>query len=80
MTAQVCPRCQKRGLTWSLDEEQSPLTAWFCSYCRYTALEDESKERMCEHCGVRSASALQDESETYLYCFSCGQRGNASLQ
>jgi phage/plasmid primase-like uncharacterized protein len=78
MTAQLCPRCRQIGLTWSIDEEESPLTQWHCSLCEYVAWEDESKEQPCHMCGRQGSILIEDESGTYRYCFACGGVGEGA--
>src|SRR5437870_3169039 len=53
MAVQNCPGCGQLGMTWSIDEDQSPLTQWYCSLCGYTAEEDEKRESGCPKCGVK---------------------------
>ena len=74
MAAHACPQCHEQGFTWHIDEERPHLTLWVCSLCGYVASEDESREALCQHCGIRALSELQDSSGIYRYCFSCNRR------
>ena len=73
MTAQVCPTCCAQHMTWSLDEEVSPYTQWYCGACGYYAEEDEAKEADCSRCGAaRSMLLLKDNEAVRKWCSSCG--------
>ena len=68
MATQICPNCKKDSFTWSIDEEESPLTYWGCYECNYGAYEDESKERICSNCEKKTESRLKDEEKEYWWC------------
>ena len=71
---QYCPKCKKGRFIWTVDEEVSPLTVWFCGYCKYSADEDEKKETTCPACGIeRCYLHMKDEDRTYWYCCHCGR-------
>ena len=75
MSLQLCPSCGRRSMTWSIDEEVSPLTPWYCSFCRYSALEDESREPTGPTCGAEKSYLLRfDSTDSFLYCFTCQSR------
>jgi hypothetical protein len=71
MATQICPKCKEDSFTWSIDEEESPLTYWHCYNCLYGAYEDEKLECICENCGIKTKSRLKDESTEYWWCSSC---------
>ena len=71
MSTQICPNCQEDAFTWCLDEEVSPLTMWGCFKCRYIAYEDETLERECSVCGIKTESRLQDDVKTYWWFCRC---------
>lgn len=71
MSLQTCPNCNKQSFTWSIDEEESPLTYWGCYKCEYGAYEDESQERICSNCGKKTESRMKDEEKEYWWCSSC---------
>jgi hypothetical protein len=65
-------------MTWSIDEEVSPLTQWYCSLCHYSAQEDESRESICPACGSEKAYLLlSDPSGTFWFCLKCHSRSPA---
>jgi ribosomal protein S27AE len=79
MSAQPCPNCDRRGFTWAMDEEDSQLTRWSCSICRYVAFEDEAKQVVCPSCHAPGAMTLRDArvSEalpTFVFCVRCRSR------
>lgn len=62
-------------MTWSIDEEVSPLMQWYCSLCRYSAQEDESRESNCPACGdENSYLLLSDKTGTFWFCVKCQSR------
>ncbi|NIG56960.1 hypothetical protein [Chitinophaga sp. Cy-1792] len=71
MALQICPNCQQQDFTWSFDEENIPPTSWHCSNCGYTACEDESFERLCATCNIKSESRLADDKKIYWWCSTC---------
>jgi ssDNA-binding Zn-finger/Zn-ribbon topoisomerase 1 len=77
MSTQICPKCGSRGFTWHIDEAVSPLTQWFCSVCRYTAEEDESRLSTCPSCNVEKARLLlSDQEGVYCFCQQCQARSS----
>jgi ssDNA-binding Zn-finger/Zn-ribbon topoisomerase 1 len=79
MAVQLCPNCGQRGMTWSIDEEVSPRTQWYCSLCRYSAFEDESRESTCPACGCEKSSLLlSDATGTFWFCIRCQRRSSDS--
>ena len=74
MSLVTCPQCARNGFTWYTGEHALRLTNWACSYCGYSATEDESAEALCPSCSTRSFLQLTDLSGTYYYCHRCGQR------
>lgn len=75
MSVHLCPNCGRRGMTWSIDEEVSPLTQWYCSVCRYSAQEDESRESTCPACASeKSYLLLSDAIGTFQFCVKCQLR------
>ena len=75
MSSQICPRCDQKGFTWYIDEEDSPLTQWHCALCGYSAQEDESHISDCSSCGTANfRSLLTDPNGAYHYCFDCHTR------
>jgi len=71
LSEQACPKCMEQAFTWSIDEEVSPLTVWFCSLCKYKAFADESDERNCLKCKMKSESKLKDDNNEFWWCCSC---------
>ena len=71
MTLQICPKCKKKGFTWTVDEEISPLTIWDCVVCGYDAKEDESQETECPKCKQRTFSYMVDGNGPYWWCCNC---------
>jgi len=65
MATQICPSCQLDSFTWSIDEEESPLTKWGCYECGYIAFEDDSLERECSNCQKKIERKLEDTSKKY---------------
>jgi hypothetical protein len=81
MTTQICPKCKERGFTWSLDEEPSKDTIWYCSLCQYTALEDESLQLSdCPQCQAEKLIYLKDDGKTYFFGLSCGYLESAKTE
>jgi len=79
MSLQFCPKCDRRAMTWSVDEEASPLTQWHCSLCRYSAEEDESRESTCPSCGSeKSYLLLSDTAGVFWFYFKCQSRSPAA--
>lgn len=70
MATQICPNCREDDFTWCIDEGE-PLTRWSCGNCGYVAYEDETLERECSTCGVKTESRLQDDVKTYWWCCRC---------
>jgi hypothetical protein len=71
MATQICPNCKNDAFTWSINEDYSSLTYWFCFKCRYDAYEDESQERICTVCDKKTESRLQDKKQEYWWCSNC---------
>ena len=71
MTKQICPNCKKSSFNWSIDEEISEFTIWFCYKCEYKAFENESDERNCSKCKKKTESKLKDDKKEYWWCSSC---------
>jgi len=72
MSLQLCPQCHQKSITWSIDEERSPLTQWWCNQCHYLAMEDENKMSLCTHCGRDKASLfLTDSTGHHRWCPQC---------
>jgi hypothetical protein len=66
-------------MTWSIDEEVSPLTQWYCSLCSYYAQEDESHESTCPACGSENSYLLlSDSTGTLWFCLNCQSRLRAA--
>jgi hypothetical protein len=78
MSANFCPNCGERGFTWSIDEEVSRLTQWYCSICEYSASEDEAQASTCPTCGAGGANLLlSDTGGGYRFCIECRARTGA---
>lgn len=73
MALQICPNCRAEQFTWSIDEEESPLTKWACGHCGYQAYEDESFERVCNDCGKKVELKLDDGQKEYWWCCRCNK-------
>lgn len=73
MATQICPECKKDFFTWYIDDEISDLTSWSCYHCNYSALENEKDECICESCGKRTKTKLQDDTKKYWWCSSCNE-------
>jgi len=71
MATQICPKCKVDDFTWTMDEEESPLTIWDCGNCNYRAFENESDERICSNCSKGTESKLRDSEKDYWWCFTC---------
>lgn len=71
MAEQICPKCKVQTITWSIDEEETPLTKWGCRNCGYVAYEDESLERICSYCGTKNEMRLDDGQNQYWWCCKC---------
>jgi ribosomal protein S27AE len=71
MASLVCPNCQVQTFTWSYDDEDTPPTSWRCGNCGYFSGEDESFERVCSICGIKTESRLEDDTKIYWWCSSC---------
>jgi ssDNA-binding Zn-finger/Zn-ribbon topoisomerase 1 len=79
MSLQICPKCGRRGMTWSIDEEVSPLTQWDCSLFRYSVQQDESRESTCPACGTENSYLLlSDTSGAFWFCLTCQSRSPAT--
>jgi len=78
MTEQYCPNCKEKCFTWGIDEEESPLTQWHCSNCKYYAWEDESKESNCGKCGTKNSMLLKSGSSYFYFCTNCQNKSEAS--
>ena len=78
MATQICPHCKEDSFTWSIDEEESPLTKWGCYSCGYIAFEDESLERLCSACHKKTESKLEDNLKKYWWCSNCNRITNLS--
>ena len=72
MATQICPQCKSDSFTWHVDDN-STMTTWSCSKCGYQALENESDERVCIHCGKKTETKLQDKNREYWWCSNCNQ-------
>ena len=66
-----CPNCKENYFTWYIDEEESPLTVWYCRNCEYIAYEDEATERECSDCHAKTESELKDNVKKYWWCSTC---------
>jgi len=73
MATQICPNCNSDNFNWKVDEEESPLTIWDCENCQYRAFENESDERYCSICKLKSESKLIDSIKEYWWCSSCNK-------
>ena len=73
MATQICPNCKTDSFTWSIDEEESPLTKWGCYNCQYIAFEEESLERECSYCNKKSERRLEDKENKYWWCYNCNR-------
>jgi hypothetical protein len=71
MALQICPNCSKLDFTWSIDEEVSKNTLWYCDSCEYRSEENENIESICPNCNEQSCMALKDTSNEYWYCYKC---------
>ena len=71
MATQICPNCNSDSFTWSIDEEESPLTNWGCFTCGYQAYEDESEESVCTQYKSKSLLRLKDDVRVYWWCCNC---------
>lgn len=71
MALQICPNCRAKKFTWSIDEEESPLTKWRCWKCRYTAMEDETEATLCQKCGQVSYFLTDANQFKYHWCLRC---------
>jgi len=71
MALQVCPKCNNKGFTWSMDEEISAFTVWTCSSCGYIAKEDENRETECPRCEQKCFSYMLDSDGAYWWCCKC---------
>src|SRR5271166_2665857 len=73
MSLQVCPNCAVKAITWSIDEQKSPLTEWWCRSCGYSAAEDETRETDCPRCATARAYMLvKDEGGFHRWCSAGG--------
>ncbi|RFS21422.1 hypothetical protein DVR12_16115 [Chitinophaga silvatica] len=70
MATQICPACNKDSFTWTHDEDRTTPTTWGCE-CGYSAREDESFERVCVICNIKTESRLEDDDKIYWWCCSC---------
>ena len=78
MAVHACPNCGRRGLTWSVDEEVSPFTQWYCPLCDYSASEDESRAVTCNACGAEKMRLLlSDAGASFWFCLACQSRSPA---
>lgn len=73
MAEQICPACKHEAFNWSFDEELIPHTYWGCWHCGYSANEDESLERICKDCGMKTESRLEDPKKKYWWCSQCNK-------
>jgi len=72
MSLQICPVCRVRSFTWVMvDQTLNSLTRWTCGVCYYSALEDESLERICKVCDTKSEIFLMDDEIKYWWCSNC---------
>lgn len=78
MTAHACPACKAKAFVWSLEEEVSPNTQWYCMACSFAAEEDESKEDWCARCRDRSAIWLLTSPGPGHWCLECGSLTEAA--
>lgn len=80
MALLICPECKAYGFTWTIDEEESPLTRWGCIVCGYMAWEDESLCRVCTGCGWKTENMLDDGEKRYWWCSRCNTVKPVALQ
>ncbi len=71
MSEQICPNCNQMAFTWSIDEDISGFTLWYCSLCSFKAQEDESKECQCDSCGDKSLMYLKAGESNFWFCTTC---------
>jgi hypothetical protein len=77
MAIQICPKCGVKAITWSIDEEASPLTNWGCRGCGHVAEEDESRAVNCPRCSAEKMFALVKDCDGFhRWCCSCGSFEN----
>lgn len=79
MAEQICPKCKQQTFTWTYDDESIPHTYWHCRHCDYEAWEDESFERICESCGTKTESLLEDSVTRYWWCSRCNTTVQSSI-
>ena len=73
MAEQICPKCKHESFNWSYDDESTPHTYWGCWNCKYSAVEDESLERVCKDCNLKTELRLEDDEQVYWWCSQCGK-------
>ena len=71
MGTQICPKCKENSFTWSIDDEISDFTIWGCYNCSYHAMENEADECICEICGNKTKTKLNDTEIEYWWCYHC---------
>jgi hypothetical protein len=73
MALQICPKCRVKATTWSIDEEESPWTEWWCRHCKDVMEEDEAQNGDCPQCGSeRSCHLVRDKEGFHRWCCRCG--------
>ena len=76
MSMQLCPKCKRVDMTWSMDDQDK--TWWNCR-CGFVAEEDERKERTCTSCNKdKSCIWLMHDGINYYWCVSCGTKTEAA--
>lgn len=68
MAIQICPKCENKSFTWVVDEKD---TVWYCSSCNYSAIENESLERICAMCNSKTEIRLTDSEQEFWWCNNC---------
>lgn len=71
MAEQYCPQCGNKAFVWSIDEEISNHTQWYCSLCNYHAEENEALESPCDKCNITSMLYLKNGNEFFRFCTNC---------
>jgi len=77
MTEHVCPSCNEKGFTWSLDEEASANIIWYCTVCKFRAEEKEDLESMCLQCNIKNNMYLESGGSYFRYCTECKTKTEA---
>lgn len=73
MAEQICPNCKEQTFGRTYDDESTPHTYWGCRSCGYGASEDETLERVCNNCGTKAESRLEDSVKKYWWCSWCNR-------